>query len=57
MRSKDPRLSVSELAGHFGGGGHHLAAGARATGDLATVRERVLALAEEAIRQKLDNPA
>jgi phosphoesterase RecJ-like protein len=37
---------VSRLAERFGGGGHRLAAGARAAGPLPEVREQVLAAAE-----------
>lgn len=43
LRSKDVRVDVSKVCGQFGGGGHTLAAGARATGTLADVRQRVLA--------------
>jgi tRNA pseudouridine55 synthase len=43
LRSKSPRVDVSKVCGQFGGGGHTLAAGARARGSLADVQERVLA--------------
>ncbi|HEX8295261.1 MAG TPA: bifunctional oligoribonuclease/PAP phosphatase NrnA [Chthoniobacteraceae bacterium] len=43
LRSKSPKLDVSKVCGEFGGGGHTLAAGARASGTLAEVQERVLA--------------
>lgn len=46
MRSKDPAIDVSRIAGQFGGGGHPLAAGIRMQGPLSVARERVL----EAIR-------
>lgn len=46
MRSKDPAIDVSRIAGQFGGGGHPLAAGIRMQGPLPEARERVL----EAIR-------
>lgn len=46
MRSKDPAIDVSRIAGQFGGGGHPLAAGIRMQGPLSIARERVL----EAIR-------
>jgi phosphoesterase RecJ-like protein len=42
LRSKDPRVDVCKVCAQFGGGGHTLAAGARTTGDLATVGEKVL---------------
>ena len=42
MRSKDPRIDVSRLCAEFGGGGHALAAGARARGSLGEVSARVL---------------
>jgi phosphoesterase RecJ-like protein len=45
------RLDVSRLAERFGGGGHKLAAGARADGDLPTVRDQVLRAAEQALLQ------
>jgi len=45
-----PPLDVAELAQEFGGGGHALAAGCRVKGDLATVRDTVLAAA----RARLD---
>lgn len=40
---------VSKVAERFGGGGHKLASGARVDGDLAAVRERVIAAVEEAM--------
>jgi phosphoesterase RecJ-like protein len=49
MRSKDPRVDVSEICGQFGGGGHSLAAGIRMKGPLSEAKERVL----EAIRLAL----
>ena len=42
LRSKDTRVDVCKVCAQFGGGGHTLAAGARTTGDLATVEEKVL---------------
>lgn len=42
LRSKDVRVDVSKVCGQFSGGGHTLAAGARATGTLAEVRQQVL---------------
>jgi len=43
LRSKDTRVDVSKICGLFGGGGHPAASGARVTGTLDEVRERVLA--------------
>lgn len=48
FRSKSPELigrniDVSAIARHFGGGGHHRAAGARIPGALADVRSQVIA--------------
>lgn len=42
MRSKSEAANVAALAQQFGGGGHKLAAGARARGSLAEVEQRVL---------------
>ncbi|MEI6872439.1 MAG: bifunctional oligoribonuclease/PAP phosphatase NrnA [Verrucomicrobiota bacterium] len=42
LRSKDARMDVCRICGEFGGGGHVLAAGARVSGSLAVVQERVL---------------
>ncbi len=42
LRSKSPAIDVSKVCGQFGGGGHKLAAGARASGTLAEVQEKVL---------------
>ena len=43
LRSKSPKADVSKVCSQFGGGGHTLAAGARARGTLAEVQEQVLA--------------
>lgn len=43
LRSKSPQVDVSKVCGQFGGGGHTLAAGARAPGTLHEVQARVLA--------------
>jgi phosphoesterase RecJ-like protein len=43
LRSKTPAVDVSAICGHYGGGGHRLAAGARIRGTLAEVETRVLA--------------
>ena len=50
LRSKDPRVNMSEIAGEFGGGGHSAAAGARIPGNPVSVQRRVIA----AIKQALD---
>ncbi|MFO0847073.1 MAG: bifunctional oligoribonuclease/PAP phosphatase NrnA [Gemmataceae bacterium] len=43
------RVDVSKLAERFGGGGHKLAAGARADGPMPAVREQVLRAVEDAL--------
>jgi phosphoesterase RecJ-like protein len=43
LRSKDPRVDVCKICGQFGGGGHILASGARISGSLHEVEDRVLA--------------
>jgi bifunctional oligoribonuclease and PAP phosphatase NrnA len=45
----DGTVDVNEVAGRFGGGGHKNAAGARVRGDLARVREAVLAALDQAV--------
>jgi len=52
LRSKSPQIDVSKVCGLFGGGGHKLAAGARVSGTLAEVQEKVL----EAIDHEFDQP-
>jgi phosphoesterase RecJ-like protein len=52
LRSKSPKIDVSKVCGLFGGGGHRLAAGARITGSLAEVQEKVL----QAIDHEFDQP-
>lgn len=47
LRSKDAAVNVCEVCAEFGGGGHTLAAGARVSGSLAEVQERVLAAIEK----------
>ncbi|MBI4580632.1 MAG: DHH family phosphoesterase [Planctomycetes bacterium] len=54
FRSKSPELvgrtvDVSAVAGTFGGGGHHRAAGARVPGRLDEVRDRAIAAITEAL--------
>jgi phosphoesterase RecJ-like protein len=46
LRSKDARVDVCAICAEFGGGGHTLASGARVSGSLADVQERVLAAIE-----------
>ncbi len=43
LRSKDARVNVAHIAAQFGGGGHAMASGIRMRGELAEVREAVLA--------------
>ncbi len=52
LRSKSPKIDVSKVCAQFGGGGHRLAAGARARGTLAEVQEKVL----QAIDHEFDQP-
>jgi len=42
LRSKDPRIDVSSIAGEHGGGGHAMASGIRMRGTLEDCREKVL---------------
>ena len=42
LRSKDPRIDVSSIAGEHGGGGHSMASGIRMRGTLEDCREKVL---------------
>jgi phosphoesterase RecJ-like protein len=42
LRSKHPKIDVNSIARHFGGGGHHEAAGARLTGAPHEVETKVL---------------
>lgn len=49
LRSKDPAFSVADIATQFGGGGHAMAAGIRMRGELAEVRESVLAAIRAAL--------
>jgi phosphoesterase RecJ-like protein len=45
----DGTVDVNEFAARFGGGGHRVAAGAKISGDLPTVRETVLSALEHAV--------
>lgn len=49
LRSKDSSFDACALCGQFGGGGHHMASGARIRGSLHEVEERVLAAICETI--------
>ena len=49
LRSKSPEVNVNTIAGHFGGGGHKAAAGARIPGRPMTIQRRVI----RAIREEL----
>ncbi|MEM9481269.1 MAG: DHHA1 domain-containing protein, partial [Verrucomicrobiota bacterium] len=49
MRSKDDHVDVSEVCGHFGGGGHRLAAGARVEGELSKIQDDVLKKIDETL--------
>ncbi len=50
LRSKHPRIDVNSIARHFGGGGHHEAAGARITGEMHEVETRVLQTVAAALK-------
>lgn len=50
-RSKDERLNVSTLCGQFGGGGHHLAAGARMPGPINDAARKFLTILENEVRR------
>ena len=50
-RSKDARVNVSEICGRFGGGGHHLAAGARMKGPPEEAAQRFLQVLEDEVRR------
>ncbi len=49
LRSKDARVNVSDIARQFGGGGHAMAAGIPARGELEEVRQAVLAAVVNAL--------
>ena len=48
-RSKDDRVDVGQVCGHFGGGGHKLAAGARMTGPIETAESKFLTQVYDAL--------
>jgi phosphoesterase RecJ-like protein len=50
LRSKDPRVNVSDICAGFGGGGHPLAAGARLPGPLEEAKQKTLSAIQHAIR-------
>lgn len=50
LRSKDPQVDVSAIAGMHGGGGHYMASGIRMRGPLAHAREQVLNSIRSVIR-------
>jgi phosphoesterase RecJ-like protein len=52
MRSKDRSVNVCEIATHFGGGGHALAAGIRMAGPIAQAKQQVLSAIAAAVSQK-----
>lgn len=49
FRSKHPQVDVNSIARHFGGGGHHAAAGARIAGEPREVETKVLAAISQAL--------
>ena len=49
MRSKDDLVDVSKICGHFGGGGHRMAAGAAINLPLEDCLQQVLAVTEKAL--------
>jgi phosphoesterase RecJ-like protein len=55
LRSKN-YVNVSEIAQHFGGGGHEKAAGFRMSGTLESVRDRMLPALLEALNVGLQKP-
>ncbi len=50
-RSKDARVNVSDICGQFGGGGHHLAAGARMKGPSEVAAQQFLQVLEDEVRR------
>jgi phosphoesterase RecJ-like protein len=51
LRSKDPAINVANIAAHFGGGGHAMAAGIRMKGELNATKAAVL----EKIKEEMNN--
>jgi phosphoesterase RecJ-like protein len=52
LRSKSDKVNVSEIAEHFGGGGHPAAAGARIPGRPLSVQRRVITALRKALNSK-----
>lgn len=50
-RSKDERINVATVCGQFGGGGHHMAAGARLRGPIGDAAENFLKALEDEVRR------
>ena len=50
---RETDIDVSEIAGHFGGGGHRRAAGARVDGSLEEVRTRVVSEVESLLNGQI----
>lgn len=50
LRSKSPKVNVSEICGQFGGGGHPAAAGARIPGPPSGVQRKVIAAVKRALK-------
>ena len=50
LRSKRDRVNFSEISGHFGGGGHPAAAGARIPGKPLSVQRKVIAAIKRALK-------
>ncbi|MFO1487207.1 MAG: bifunctional oligoribonuclease/PAP phosphatase NrnA [Verrucomicrobiota bacterium] len=49
LRSKNPKVNVSDICGQFGGGGHPAAAGARIPGTPLATQRKVVAAIKQAI--------
>lgn len=49
LRSKSPKINVSQILGQFGGGGHAAAAGARIAGKPLSVQRRVIGAVKKAL--------
>ena len=50
LRSKSPKVNVSDICGQFGGGGHMAAAGARIPGTPLATQRKVIAAIKRALR-------
>jgi phosphoesterase RecJ-like protein len=53
LRSKSPKINVSQILGEFGGGGHAAAAGARIADKPASVQRRVVGAIKKALNSHL----